>query len=555
MAGRAQELVTFEDIAVYLNRAEWETIEEWQRELYRGVMVANYELLTSLGYPGPKPDILYRMEHGEEPWVSTPESPAMWDGPNSPSPGAGGNVSWLVEHPSGWRPGAARDCVPEERMETLHRVALPGRRKTFPNSLSAGEQCMQWRLRSRRLLNKFKCVSGGSQLETVATDRGMMPTENQEQERTGSQPGKEVEVAEEEEVEPNQNQNQSTGLQLHPMVARQNKNPDSQECVCGDPKEKLQGSVQKRPYTSEEMRLYLANKKQNTEGLNEVILKDHCYCARNKTEFLSSTLFPHVLRDHDYCRNGKDVVTALRDHEYCQIQRSNCQAQMSGSQNRVYKGAGSANKSRAMIHRLVKRKSQLQMGRLIRKAKRILWRYKRFVSKRLRFPPGSSSADSFSEPAGSAAVSPARAEDNSMEETCRAVCLPVEQETVHPQSQNEDNPQERPLEAVHAPAGSFESTAALPPSNAVAEAKEEVARPVTYVEHVQQWACPIQRFEAKQNVEGFRFINSEYVSLHDAYEMVMRTVDQMLDRVCQTFELGGYAQCKDIWPIVIQIDS
>ncbi|NWI99883.1 ZN316 protein, partial [Crypturellus undulatus] len=64
-----QEPVTFEDVAIYLSRAEWEVAAQWQRELYRGVMVANYELLTSLGYPGPKPDILYRLEHREEPWV------------------------------------------------------------------------------------------------------------------------------------------------------------------------------------------------------------------------------------------------------------------------------------------------------------------------------------------------------------------------------------------------------------------------------------------------------------------------------------------------------
>ncbi|KFQ42916.1 Zinc finger protein 316, partial [Nestor notabilis] len=64
-----QEPVTFEDVAIYLSRMEWDTITAGQRELYCSVMMDNYQLLTSLGYPGPKPDILYRMERGEEPWV------------------------------------------------------------------------------------------------------------------------------------------------------------------------------------------------------------------------------------------------------------------------------------------------------------------------------------------------------------------------------------------------------------------------------------------------------------------------------------------------------
>lgn len=50
-------------------------------------MLEQCAFLTPPGYPGPKPDILYRMERGEEPWVCSPQSPARWEGPSCPSPG------------------------------------------------------------------------------------------------------------------------------------------------------------------------------------------------------------------------------------------------------------------------------------------------------------------------------------------------------------------------------------------------------------------------------------------------------------------------------------
>ncbi|XP_053873646.1 zinc finger protein 585B-like [Malaclemys terrapin pileata] len=71
--GRAQVPVSFEDVAVYFSPEEWAELAEWQRELYRAVMKENYELITSLGCPGAKPEIICQMECGEEPCVREPQ--------------------------------------------------------------------------------------------------------------------------------------------------------------------------------------------------------------------------------------------------------------------------------------------------------------------------------------------------------------------------------------------------------------------------------------------------------------------------------------------------
>nr|KAF6468805.1 hypothetical protein HJG63_021307 [Rousettus aegyptiacus] len=64
-----QGSISFDDLSVDFTQKEWQLLDPYQKSLYKDVMLENYGSLVSLGYEVVKPDIIFKLEQGEEPWV------------------------------------------------------------------------------------------------------------------------------------------------------------------------------------------------------------------------------------------------------------------------------------------------------------------------------------------------------------------------------------------------------------------------------------------------------------------------------------------------------
>ncbi|XP_044904183.1 zinc finger protein 202 isoform X6 [Felis catus] len=71
--------VSFKDVTVDFTRDEWLQLTGTQRTLYRDVMLENYSHLVSVGCRLTKPEVIFKLEQGEELWPSRGESPDQGD--------------------------------------------------------------------------------------------------------------------------------------------------------------------------------------------------------------------------------------------------------------------------------------------------------------------------------------------------------------------------------------------------------------------------------------------------------------------------------------------
>ncbi|XP_075393628.1 zinc finger protein 175 [Tenrec ecaudatus] len=199
-----REPVSFADVTVTFNREEWQQLDPVQRHLYQEVMLENYSHFISLGFEFPKPDVIFRLEEGQEPWVVDIELPQWscqgeayglesphWDisanttFPSDPTDDGGGTrgTSWCTVVEELWQDADQRRGHQENQTKPVHWGAflneqgLP--RESVGNCTSAGKRVhaksrfiysQKQLIKSCSFLKALKCnLEANSQASSLGT--------------------------------------------------------------------------------------------------------------------------------------------------------------------------------------------------------------------------------------------------------------------------------------------------------------------------------------------------------------------------------------------------
>ncbi|XP_077330121.1 uncharacterized protein LOC143964295 isoform X1 [Lithobates pipiens] len=75
---KTTDAVHFDDVAIYFSEEEWNWLDTEQKDLYKCVMLQNYNALRSLGYVNEEPSLVSKLQRGEKPCLG---AQSQWTNP------------------------------------------------------------------------------------------------------------------------------------------------------------------------------------------------------------------------------------------------------------------------------------------------------------------------------------------------------------------------------------------------------------------------------------------------------------------------------------------